>query len=637
VTTLSLTLPEALLRANAALRNGRIEEAESLCRAMLRANADSVEALHLLAQVEARRGATHEALATIDMALARQPTLVAGHHLRASLLRKLGLRPQALAAYGKALELKPRYPEAFHDRASLLKDMNRLGEALADCDRGLAVKPDYAELHYLRAIVLRTMNRWRDAVAAFAKTIALKPEHAPARFGKVIAELPILYMSEAEIAERRAGYEQALRLLCDAFALGLPGLAEGIGSFQPFFLAYQGRNDRAAQALYGALISRLAAEKYGEATIAPPPASGESIRVGIVSGYFRMHSNWKQPISGWLGQLDRKRFEIFGYHTGALVDEATKTAAAQCRRFVQGPLSIERWREEISRDTPHVLIYPEIGMDPTVPALAAQRLAAVQCGFWGHPETSGFPTVDYFLSSELMEPLDGDAHYTEKLVRLPNLSIYYEPVELVPVAVRRAKFGLRDGATLFWCSQSVFKYLPQHDDVFPRIVRQAGDCQFVFVQAADRPHVTALFWMRLAQVFARHGLKIDDHAVLLPRLSMAEFTAVSGLCDVFLDSIGWSGGNTTLESLVNDLPIVTLPGPTMRSRHSAAILQRMGIADTVARDVDNYVELAVRMAREPAWRQSMKAKVSAAKHRVYRDRSAIEGLERFLERAARQA
>ncbi len=66
-------------------------------------------------------------------------------------------------------------------------------------------------------------------------------------------------------------------------------------------------------------------------------------------------------------------------------------------------------------------------MDPVAGRLAAQRLAPVQCVTWGQPETTGMPTMDYFLSSALMEPPDGDAHYTERLVRLPQLGLCYLP------------------------------------------------------------------------------------------------------------------------------------------------------------------------------------------------------------------
>jgi predicted O-linked N-acetylglucosamine transferase (SPINDLY family) len=198
----------------------------------------------------------------------------------------------------------------------------------------------------------------------------------------------------------------------------------------PFYLAYQGRNDLELQRLYGSLACRIMGDRYPPAPISGRAGPGERIRVGIVSAYFRHHSVWKMPIKGWLSQLDRGQFQIYGYHIGTERDRETELAASLCERFVQGPLSIDRWREEIVTDAPHVLIYPDIGMDGQSVQLAGQRLAPIQCNSWGHPVTSGMPTIDYYLSSDLMEPLDGQEHYTERLIRLPNLSVYYEPVEV---------------------------------------------------------------------------------------------------------------------------------------------------------------------------------------------------------------
>ena len=205
-----------------------------------------------------------------------------------------------------------------------------------------------------------------------------------------------------------------------------PALAETIGSHQPFYLPYQGHDDRELQSSYGSLVCRVLAARYPTAVLPNPPAPDQPIRLGIVSGFFRQHSNWKIPIKGWLQNLDRHRFQVSGYYTGGERDEATVAAAALCNRFIGGPLSLDGWRREILDDAPHVLLFPEIGMDRLTAQLAGQRLASVQCCSWGHPVTSGFPTIDYFISSDLMEPANAAAHYSEQLVRLPNLSIYYE-------------------------------------------------------------------------------------------------------------------------------------------------------------------------------------------------------------------
>jgi predicted O-linked N-acetylglucosamine transferase (SPINDLY family) len=377
------------------------------------------------------------------------------------------------------------------------------------------------------------------------------------------------------------------------------------------------------------------AARFPDLPMRPPPRAGEPIRLGIVSAFFRQHSNWKIPIAGWLTGLDRNRFALFGYHTAAERDAQTDVAASRCERFVQGPLPLAGWRDAILHDAPHALIYPEIGMDKVTAQLAAQRLAPVQCVSWGHPVTSGFPTIDYFLSSDRMEPLDAEAHYTERLVRLPNLSICYEPADVSPVALDRAQLGLRAGATVYWCCQSLPKYLPQFDAVFARIAAAVGDCRFIFIEFAGGPSVTQRFRDRLDRAFAHVGLRAADHCVMLPRLAPDRFVAAIGQCDVLLDSIGWSGCNSTLESLAHDLPIVTLAGAFMRGRHTAAILETIGVEETIARDVDDYVAIAARLGRDAQARAAVRARIAAGKSRVYGDRTCITALEDFLERAVR--
>src|ERR1700694_6327694 len=98
------------------------------------------------------------------------------------------------------------------------------------------------------------------------------------------------------------------------------------------------------------------------ATCAPPfcpnpPGPHEPIRLGIVSGFFRQHSNWKIPIRGWLKMLDRERFQVSGYYTSGERDGETDAAAALCERFVQGPLTLDAWRRSILDDAAHGLLY----------------------------------------------------------------------------------------------------------------------------------------------------------------------------------------------------------------------------------------------------------------------------------------
>jgi protein O-GlcNAc transferase len=204
------------------------------------------------------------------------------------------------------------------------------------------------------------------------------------------------------------------------------------------------------------------------------------------------------------------------------------------------------------------------------------------------------------------------------------------------VALDRADLGLRPTATVYWCSQTLFKYLPQFDQVFPRIARQVVDCQFTFIQITRNPHVTELLRKRLDRAFAAFGLSAADHCVLLPPLAHERFVAAMSQCDLVLDSIGWSGCNSTLESLVHDLPIVTMTGDLMRGRHTTAILEMMGIGETTAQTIDEYVSIAIGLAQNPGARMALKTKIAQNKHRLYRDSDCILALEGFLEQVARR-
>src|SRR5581483_45928 len=106
--------------------------------------------------------------------------------------------------------------------------------------------------------MLGDANRCTEAVAGYERAVALQPDYAKARWGACVGSLPILYAEEAEIASRRADYVRRLRTLCTEYEAGrIPGdMSKGLGMAQPFFLAYQGRNDRDLQAMFGTLASR---------------------------------------------------------------------------------------------------------------------------------------------------------------------------------------------------------------------------------------------------------------------------------------------------------------------------------------------------------------------------------------------
>jgi predicted O-linked N-acetylglucosamine transferase (SPINDLY family) len=339
---------------------------------------------------------------------------------------------------------------------------------------------------------------------------------------------------------------------------------------------------------------------------------------------------------GWIENLDRAAFDLSVFSLGARRDVVTSRIEAAAERFQVHAGPIGAAVEALRAEAPDVIVFPDIGMGTRTLMLGGLRLAPVQMVAWGHPVTTGLPTIDYFLSSELMEPPEGASHYSERLVRLPNLSIFYHRPALPPPG-SRAALGLPADGVLYLCLQSAFKYLPRHDWIFAAIAAGVPEARLIFLADKGDGGSSGVFRRRLQQAFADRGLEVDRFCHFLPRLSPADYLAVNRQGDVYLDSLEWSGGNTTLEALACGLPVVTCPGRFMRGRHSYAMLQRIGAVEGIAADPQDYVRRAVRLGRDADFRRQQRDLVTAASDRLYNDRDAVGGLAAVLHRAIAEA
>jgi len=215
-------------------------------------------------------------------------------------------------------------------------------------------------------------------------------------------------------------------------------------------------------------------------------------------------------------------------------------------------------------------------------------------------------------------------------VTWPNLAIAYPKPTIPPVTKSRQDFGLNPDCTLFFCGQAPFKYLPQHDYLLAAIAQQVPKAQFVFLRAD-------MLKPRLAKAFANLNLKLEDFAHFLPVLERNDYLILNQLADLYLDTIGFTGGNTTLDALVCGLPVVTLPSDLMRGRLSYAMLRRLDLWETIATNEANYIEIAVQLAQDESRRQSLRQAILNRCDRLFDDPTPVPALEAFYYRAIRAA
>jgi predicted O-linked N-acetylglucosamine transferase (SPINDLY family) len=286
-------------------------------------------------------------------------------------------------------------------------------------------------------------------------------------------------------------------------------------------------------------------------------------------------------------------------------------------------------REAIAAQSFDILLYADIGMEPLSYYLAFARLAPIQCVTWGHPDTTGLETVDYYISNNLAEPENGQESYTEKLVRLDGVQSWYPRMPRPEQLPNREFLGLPEEGGFYLCPQNSIKIHPDMDAALAEILERDKTGRLVIFDSAD-PNWTRLLFARWSAVF---GDKLERVHVLSQR-SLDEFLCVLAVADVVLDTWPFGAGNTNYQTFAMGVPVVTLPGQWIRGRGTLAHYQHMGIEDCIAESPEQYVEIAVRLGTDPDFRKNISQKICDNASAVLEDEVCVRSLTRFLEEVA---
>jgi protein O-GlcNAc transferase len=557
--------------------------------------------------------------------------------------RENSVRHERLLAEALAgIKKDERDPHRYISAARTCKLLGRLREALEILQRGIALCAPSASLYEYYVERLEKCNRTEEAVTLAREASALFPDDWVFRLRAALA-LPIFYDSRQQIEACRRRFTDNLHRIIAELPLETPAdrrrALSAVSRSSNKYLPYQGYNDCKLQVAWGAWVHRVMAVNYPHfAEPEPLPRLRGKIRVGFLTAFSTrfLQLSAGKLFGGWIRELDRSKFEVFAYHADNLAAPGAETIPHWKIPFRQLSGDWGAMAQAIRSDRLHTLIYLDFGIHPRMAQLAALRLAPFQCVAWDTPLTSGAPAMDYFLSSELMEPGDVSGHYSEELVRLPGVGVSFaKPV--IPTMLftkTRTDFGLREDAFVYLCCQSIFKYSPEQDELVARIAQRVPNAQFVFLITNELAGND--FKRRLESAFSAAGLRAEKYCVWLPEMDVLDYWNLLQLGDVSLDTLFWSGGVSTFEAIACGLPVVTLPGELMRARHYAAILSQLGVTETIARDATEYVAIAAVLGQDRDRRRSIVRKMETAYPALYSDPHNARALETFLLRVVRE-
>ncbi len=614
---------------------GRIDEAIPVFLEAIHLKPGYARAYVNLAAAQLRSLLFDDALSSARRAAVLQPDYAHAHLLCGGAQVLLGNTVDAEASLVTALRLKPDFVEASLLLARALKKMKRATEAEQVLQRACTFSPGHEEIWTMLGDISAERDDLPAALVSYERALQLRPNDISTATRTALL-LPSVYENEAHVSACRTQFIKRIEQLnagVSSLTHGLRPERFGDAISNSFLLAYQGRNDREIQRNYADFVGNVVERvlPMGEKVLVKTSPQNRRIRIGFCSRFFYIGTVGNY-FASWITDLDRQVFEIYLYHTHVVEDNLTRRLRAASDHYSQAEESFAYFHKKIRADELDILIYPEIGMDRVVFLLAALRLATIQISGWGHPVSPGHRTIDYFISCAAMEPPGAQDHYNERLLTLPGIGTRYDLPSLPNdgATKTRSDYQLPENAHLYLCPQSLFKIHPANDPLL--VGAMSMDPEGVLVMfAGQNGDITQKFVSRLQAAFLKMGVAAKGRVKILPAVSHDDYKQINRLCDVMLDSLYWSGGNTSLDALAMGLPIVTLPGEFMRGRQTMAMLKLLGADELIADSKEGYLKIALRLATDKPYRHGISQRIIANQAQLFDDPAPPRAFAKILE------
>ena len=614
--------PEALTNRALALRGlGRLEEALRSCERSLEVEPHAVFGHLTRGVILQDLGRGDAALSSYDRALALQPDCAEAHKNRGDVFRERGEAAQALQSYERALRLAPRFAEACHGSSNILRDLRRLDEALERCAHALQLKPQLPEAHNTRGVILQDLGRFEEALNSFQAALTLNPRYADAyrNRGGVLQELG----RHAEAAE---SYERALQIapeypwllgtrlfarlqICDwrDFPTRSAELASRIKDNRKAVQPFAALALFDSPALHRAVVERWVSERCppGPAVAAAPQRGHDRvIRLGYFSADYHDHAT-SYLAAGLFEMHDRTRFRLVAFSFGPEVRGGMRTRVTEgFDEFIDVRGLADEEVVRLSRDKQIDIAIDLKGFTQNSRAgIFAQRAAPVQVSYLAYPGTMGAPYMDYLVADRVLIPGDSRAHYSEKIVYLPNsYQVNDRKRQIAEEHFARAELALPEQGVVFCCFNNSFKITPEVFDSWMRILAAVPGSVLWLL----RDNETAA--RNLRREASARGIE-DTRLVFAPRIALPEHLARQRAADLCLDTIPYNSHTTASDALWAGVPILTRAGESFAARVSASLLRAMGLDELITTAAQEYEAKAIALAKDRARLAMVRARV----------------------------
>ncbi|PIN16656.1 protein O-GlcNAc transferase [Handroanthus impetiginosus] len=517
----------------------------------------------------------------------------------------------AIIFYELAFHFNPHCAEACNNLGVIYKDRDNLDKAVECYQMALSIKPNFSQSLNNLGVVYTVQGKMDAAASMIEKAIVANPTYAEA-----YNNLGVLYRDAGNISLAVEAYEQCLKIDPDSRNAGqhandllcLKWKSAGAEFLTVIF--YYPKFLRGIESLLSCKETQELLYCWGWdwgrrfMRLFPQYTSWDNIKdperplvIGYVSPDYFTHSV-SYFIEAPLIYHDYGNYRVVVY--SAVVKADAKTNRFRDRVLKHGGT----WRDIYGIDEKKVAsLVREDKVDILVEltghtannklGMMACRPAPVQVTWIGYPNTTGLPTVDFRITDALADPPHTKQKHVEELVRLPDSFLCYTPSpEAGPVSPTPA---LSNGFITFGSFNNLAKITPKVLQVWARILCAVPNSRLIVKCKPFCCDSVRQQFLSTLEKLGLESLRVD----LLPLILLNhDHMQAYSLMDISLDTFPYAGTTTTCESLYMGVPCVTMGGLVHAHNVGVSLLKTVGLSNLVAKNEDEYVELALKLASD---------------------------------------
>ncbi len=585
---------------------GKAEEAETPLRKTIELKPDFFQAYLNLGVVLKDLGKIQEAELLTRKAIELNPDLPEAHLNLGAVLMDLRKFEEAELSVRNAIELNPNIFKTYNLLSSILIVQNKLKEAEYFVRKAIKINSDSAEIHSKLGDILIDLGKEKEGRDEYKKAFDLDPKDLKyySRYKLYLSAIPF---DQKQISEERKEFEKQVDLIAKDKSIVFKG---DIFPTNIFYLAYHNRYDdvqilnKLSKAL--SIKKGIINERFNKKERIKIKNNRRHIILGICSDFLHNHS-----VSNFFGNVIKDiantDIEIIIFRgPSAIEDSFSRSIDSIASEVVNLPYSIKDATDIILKKSIDILFYIDVGMSNYTYLLSLSRLALVQFTTLGHPNTSGSPEIDYFISCENYETDYSHEFYSERLIRLSRIPVNYS----IPI-INRSSFDFSDlnlpeDAFLMGIPHSPFKFHPDFDLVLDKILDEIPNSFLIYADGA-KPFQTE----QLKNRWSKRTKLIVKRTIFLPRLAFDDFIEIVKRVDIMLDPFYFGMANTFYHSMKFNIPVLTMPTNHIKSRHAFAAYKQMGIKNPpIVYSPDEYIMLCKKLAFDKSYLENIKSEIN---------------------------